>query len=65
MDCVEYRRYEPLVSDHRPISARFDMKVKSIDPDLYAQVRKQVADGWFKQEGALIEKIMTSLDANV
>jgi hypothetical protein len=48
VDCVEYRRYEPLVSDHRPISARFDMKVKSIDPDLYAQVRKQVADGWFK-----------------
>lgn len=53
------------MSDHRPISARFDIKVKSIDPELYALIRKQVADDWFKQEGALIEKIMTSLDASV
>ena len=62
VECVDYKRYEPMVSDHRPISARFDITVKSIAPEQYAEVRQQVADDWFKQEGALIESIMTSLD---
>jgi len=29
--CTEYRRWEVRVSDHRPVSARFKIRVKSID----------------------------------
>ncbi|PSK36704.1 hypothetical protein B9Z65_1887 [Elsinoe australis] len=30
--CVEYRRWEVHTSDHRPVTARFKMRIKSIDP---------------------------------
>ncbi|KAJ9109144.1 hypothetical protein QFC21_000472 [Naganishia friedmannii] len=63
VDCIEYRRYEAMVSDHRPVSAHFNLTIKEIDPDRYAKVRKQVADEWFQQEGALIEDIISRLAA--
>jgi hypothetical protein len=63
VDCVEYRRYEAMVSDHRPVSAHFNLTIKEIDPDRYAKVRKQVADEWFQQEGALIDGIISRLAA--
>jgi len=30
--CVEYRRWEVRVSDHRPVSGRFKLRVKRVDP---------------------------------
>lgn len=53
--CTEYRRWEVHASDHRPVTARFKMRVKSIDPDRrervwrktsaeYDQFRRQVKD---------------------
>jgi len=38
--CEEYRRWEVRVSDHRPVSGRFRLRVKSVD----AVKRKRVAD---------------------
>lgn len=34
---LEYRRHEVRVSDHRPVSGRFEIKVKSIHQDLRAR----------------------------
>jgi hypothetical protein len=63
VDCIEYRRYEAMVSDHRPVSAHFKLTIKEIDADRYAKVRKQVADEWFQQEGTLIEDIISRMAA--
>lgn len=38
---TEYRRHELKVSDHRPVSARFKMQVKTIKPDKRLEVRRR------------------------
>jgi hypothetical protein len=58
---VDYRRYEPTVSDHKPVSAGFKMKVKSIDKLRMQEVRVGIMEEWAKKEGELLERIMSAL----
>ncbi|KAF4555157.1 Endonuclease/Exonuclease/phosphatase-like protein 1 [Elsinoe fawcettii] len=39
--CTEYRRWEVHTSDHRPVSAHFKMRIKSIDPTKQQMVRQK------------------------
>lgn len=38
---IEYRRHEIRVSDHRPVSGTFKIRVKTIDPDQQEQIRAE------------------------
>jgi len=57
IECLNYKRYEPTVSDHRPISASFRLTIKSIDPDKYLICRQAVEKEWFKEEAACLRRI--------
>ena len=43
---TQYRRWEANISDHRPISAVFDLTVKSINPTSRADVKYNVEIEW-------------------
>lgn len=43
---TSYRRYETTVSDHRPISASFEIRIKSIVPDRRDAVLRTVEAEW-------------------
>ena len=43
---LHYRRYETTVSDHRPISAAFEIRIKSIVPDRRDAVLRAVESEW-------------------
>ncbi|KAF7984888.1 hypothetical protein HWV62_10883 [Athelia sp. TMB] len=51
---LEYRRWEADISDHRPISAVFDVTVKSVNQDNRAIVRVEVAETWQKHQEKLL-----------
>lgn len=53
---LHYNRYECNVSDHRPISAAFDVKVKRIVAEKRAMVWEQVEDAWFSVEFELLNR---------
>ncbi|KAM0747344.1 DNase I-like protein [Meredithblackwellia eburnea MCA 4105] len=53
---LHYRRYECNVSDHKPISAALDLRVKSIIPDKRAVVWKEVESSWFGVESQLLQE---------
>lgn len=61
IECIDYRRYEPTVSDHKPVSAAFSMKVKSIDKLRMQEVKQEVSRDWAKKEGELLERILKAL----
>jgi endonuclease/exonuclease/phosphatase family metal-dependent hydrolase len=50
-----YRRYEVNVSDHRPVSAGFKVRVKSVRMDERKSAREAVEWEWKAKEGALLE----------
>ncbi|KAK4700262.1 hypothetical protein P7C70_g5988, partial [Phenoliferia sp. Uapishka_3] len=52
---LHYQRYECNVSDHKPISAALDLRVKSILPDKRAIVWKEVENAWFGVESQLLQ----------
>ena len=43
---LHYRRYETTVSDHRPISAAFEIRIKSVVPDRRDAVLRTVEADW-------------------
>lgn len=43
---ISYRRYECNVSDHRPISAAFDLRIKTIGAEKRATVWSEVEMAW-------------------
>jgi hypothetical protein len=43
---TQYRRWEANISDHRPISAVFNLTVKSINPASRAHVKNNVEKEW-------------------
>lgn len=44
--CTGYRRHESQLSDHRPISASFDLAVKQINGRLCNEVRRMIKNDW-------------------
>ncbi|KZV66755.1 DNase I-like protein [Peniophora sp. CONT] len=52
----QYRRYEPDVSDHRPVSASFRMTVKSVRQDERAGVKSEMVGVWRGKERALVDE---------
>ncbi|GEM09551.1 inositolor phosphatidylinositol phosphatase [Rhodotorula toruloides] len=53
---LHYKRYEVNVSDHRPISAAFDMQIKRIDSKKRAAVWTEVENAWFSVETLALEE---------
>lgn len=53
---LHYQRYECNVSDHRPISAAFDLQIKSIVPEKRSKVWLEVEQAWFGVERELLSK---------
>jgi len=51
----EYRRYEANVSDHRPISASFDITVKVVDRNERDRRRREVEQIWVSTEEGLLK----------
>lgn len=51
----QYRRFEPDVSDHRPVSASFRMTVKSVRQNDRAGVKSEMVGVWRGRERALVE----------
>ena len=51
---LHYRRWEPNVSDHRPVSAAFRIEVKSISPDVRRQVKAETHAHWAEFEKVLL-----------
>jgi endonuclease/exonuclease/phosphatase family metal-dependent hydrolase len=54
---VEYRRHEITVSDHRPVSGIFKMRVKTIDAKKRARVKEQCYEQFSAVKKALAEKV--------
>jgi hypothetical protein len=61
IQCIDYRRYEPTVSDHKPVSAGFKIKVKSIDKLRMQEVKMDIREEWAKTEASLLERILEAL----
>jgi hypothetical protein len=49
-----YQRYEPNVSDHRPISAGFTMTIKSVRREVRQKVKSEVQLTWFDEQQRLL-----------
>lgn len=54
---TQYCRWEANISDHRPISAVFDLTVKSIHPALRATVKSDVEKEWAGRQERLLSDI--------
>lgn len=51
---LNYQRYEVNVSDHKPISAGFNMTVKSVRHDMRAKVKSDVEVLWIDRQEHLL-----------
>ncbi|QRW16208.1 endonuclease/exonuclease/phosphatase family protein [Rhizoctonia solani] len=49
-----YKRYEPNVSDHRPVSGGFRVKVKSVNRDAWNDVKARVEEEWQGRQDQLL-----------
>ncbi|KAH9061982.1 DNase I-like protein [Lactarius vividus] len=54
---LHYRRYEPDISDHRPITAAFRILVKSVQHDARSSVKEEVQAQWAVRERQLLDSI--------
>ena len=55
---LHYRRWEANVSDHRPISAGFKIRVKSVKHEARARVKAEVQERWKEVESDLLAAAM-------
>ena len=55
---TQYRRWEANISDHRPISAVFNLTVKSINPASRANVRSNVEKEWTCLQQRLLSDLL-------
>ncbi|GAA5986711.1 hypothetical protein JCM11641_007746 [Rhodosporidiobolus odoratus] len=54
---LQYRRWEVNVSDHRPISAAFDLRIKSVVPEKRSAVWAEIEASWFAVEGSILQEM--------
>lgn len=52
---LHYQRYEVNISDHKPVSAAFDCRVKRIDSTKRAAVWQEVESAWFSVESSILD----------
>ncbi|KIY44678.1 DNase I-like protein, partial [Fistulina hepatica ATCC 64428] len=52
---LHYRRYEANVSDHRPISAAFELTIKRVLNEVREQVKAEVEMQWPQQQAHLLQ----------
>ena len=52
--CLEYRRWECTISDHRPVTALFEAKIKAADHAKRHQVTDEVRQVWTRLEEKLL-----------
>ncbi|KAI0030392.1 Endonuclease/exonuclease/phosphatase [Vararia minispora EC-137] len=55
---LSYRRYEANVSDHRPVSAAFRVRVKSVRMDERARVKREVDGAWHEREREMVRHLV-------
>jgi hypothetical protein len=56
---TQYRRWEANISDHRPISAVFNLTVKSINPASRANVKNSVETEWVGLQQRLLSGLQS------
>ncbi|SRR5258707_10786330 len=56
VECLHYRRYEANISDHRPISGRFRITTKLVQPDLREAEKLVVEQEWRIREQGLLRE---------
>lgn len=54
---TQYRRWEANISDHRPISAVFNLTVKSINPAFRVDVKKNVEMEWARLQQRILSDL--------
>ncbi|SNX85752.1 uncharacterized protein MEPE_04461 [Melanopsichium pennsylvanicum] len=52
--CLEYRRWECTISDHRPVTAVFESRVKAADHKARQAIEDQVKEEWRQLESKLL-----------
>jgi hypothetical protein len=57
VECLHYRRYEANISDHRPISAGYRVRVKRVDIGLRDQEKALVENLWRQEEQDLLREV--------
>lgn len=57
IESISYRRYEPTVSDHKPVSAGLRLRIKAVDPGKMVAVQREVNAEWAKKEMEVLEKM--------
>ncbi|WVR07433.1 hypothetical protein IAU60_004474 [Kwoniella sp. DSM 27419] len=62
---VNYRRYEPTVSDHRPISCGFAITLKSVDSLRMMEVRREAAGEWAEREKGMLMQMSENVQGFV
>ena len=55
---TQYRRWEANISDHRPISAVFNLRIKSISPASRANVRNDIEKEWTCLQQRLLSDLL-------
>lgn len=55
VQCTSYKRWDATLSDHRPVSATFTLRSKSIDPPLYEQVVAKTRADYEKHLSQLVQ----------
>ncbi|ODO06654.1 hypothetical protein I350_04012 [Cryptococcus amylolentus CBS 6273] len=54
---INYQRYEPVVSDHRPVSAGFAIQLKMVDQLRMLEVRRDVTAEWGEREKEILQQM--------
>ncbi|EAL20507.1 hypothetical protein CNBE4270 [Cryptococcus deneoformans B-3501A] len=62
VQALNYQRYEPTVSDHRPVSAGYTITLKAINSLKMMDVRREVTGEWAEREKELLEKMQEVFD---
>ncbi|PWY97211.1 LOW QUALITY PROTEIN: DNase I-like protein [Testicularia cyperi] len=52
--CLDYRRWETTISDHRPVTAVFEVKIKAADPAKRTILQGQLKQRWSQLEQGIL-----------
>ncbi len=52
---LHYQRYEVDVSDHRPVSAAFEVVIKSMNTEIQSEFKVDIQEQWIQEKRKLLE----------